>query len=52
MLLQEDDIQFKYQDHNTDKEVYLILMVHGMGSMVEIQRQRQKEIHAGFKKVV
>ena len=34
-----------------EKEVYLIMIVHGIGSNLEHQRVREHELHAGIKKV-
>jgi len=35
-----------------EKEVYLVLLVHGIGSNIDSQKIRETEFHAGIKKVI
>lgn len=35
-----------------EKEVYLLMMVHGIGSNIETQKTRESELHASLKKVI
>lgn len=34
------------------KEIYLLLLVHGIGSNLESQMFREQELHKGIKKVI
>ena len=48
------NFEFMKQEVGNDdieKEVHLILMVHGIGSNYESQKIREKEMHASFKKI-
>lgn len=46
--------EFNIQDIKGDeeKEVYLMLMVHGIGSNLESQKTREQELHTGIGKVL
>ena len=50
----ELDSNFSMQEVKGDdeKEVYLVLLVHGIGSDLETQKTRETEFHAGVKKIV
>ena len=45
--------QFSVQEVKGDeeKEVYLILMVHGIGSNLESQKNSEQQLHNGIKKI-
>lgn len=36
----------------SEKEVYLVMLVHGIGSDIDTQKTRETEFHAGVKKII
>ena len=45
--------EFNMQEIQGDeeKEVYLLLLVHGIGANLESQKVREAEVHAAFRKI-
>lgn len=37
---------------DSEKEVYLFMLVHGIGSDLDTQKAREAEFHAGVKKII